>query len=65
MLGPQAGNEDPSARTRAPVVYAGVEVAELAADNCGDSALLEHLATLIAEYCLVGWDTGGVPWDEA
>ena len=29
------------------------------------AALLEQIAPLIAEHCLVGWDTGGVPWDEA
>ena len=27
--------------------------------------LLDEVAVAIAPYCLVGWDTGGVPWDEA
>ena len=26
-------------------------------------AFLERVAVLISPYCLVGWDTGGVPWD--
>jgi hypothetical protein len=40
-------------------------VAELAADGAGDAPLLERVAALVAESCLVGWDTGGIPWDEA
>jgi len=27
-----------------------------------DRAFLERVALLISPYCLVGWDTGGVPW---
>ena len=38
---------------------------ELVADGCDDPALLEWVAPLISLYCLVGWDTGGVPWDPA
>ena len=34
-----------------------------AADGCADIRLLEHIAALISPYCLVGWDTGGEPWD--
>ena len=29
-----------------------------------DRELLERVALLISPYCLVGWDTGGVPWDD-
>ena len=64
VLGPQSGAEAPDARTSVPVVYGGTAVAELAADGC-DRDLLDQVAPLIAEHCLVGWDTGGVPWDEA
>ena len=63
-LGPQAGTPDPAARTRVPVTFGDTRVAELAADGCDDRALLERIAPLISEHCLVGWDTGGRPWDE-
>ena len=65
VLGPSAGGEQQAARVRVPVVWAGDPVAELVADGCGDAALLGRAAELIAPYCLVGWDTGGVPWDPA
>ena len=64
MLGPEAGTADPEARTAVPVVYDGTRVADLAADRCGDRALLGGVAELVALQCLVGWDTGGVPWDD-
>jgi hypothetical protein len=64
VLGPQAGTPDDAARTSVPVVFHGDRVAELAADGCADPAALERVADLVAPYCLVGWDTGGVPWDE-
>ncbi len=65
VLGPEAGTPTPAARTHVLVSYAGARVAELAADGCEDEALLGRVAALVAEWCLVGWDTGGVPWDEA
>ena len=65
VLGPEAGTPNPKTRTRAPVAYQGDAVAELAADGSADSGLLDEVAAVIAPYCLVGWDTGGVPWDEA
>lgn len=65
VLGPQAGTPDPGARTTVPVVYEGTRVADLAADRCPDRALLDGVAGLVALQCLVGWDTGGVPWDDA
>jgi hypothetical protein len=64
-LGPEAGDQRPGDRTRVPVVYDGDRVAELVADGCDDPTLLERVAPLIAAYCLVGWDTGGAPWDPA
>ena len=63
VLGPQTGEPDPDARVQVPVVYNGDRVAELVADGCDDRAFLERVATLISAHCLVGWDTGGVPWD--
>jgi hypothetical protein len=63
VLGPHAGAQRASRRRRVPVVYRGGSVAELVADGCPDPALLEHVAPAIAAHCLVGWDTGGVPWD--
>jgi hypothetical protein len=65
VLGPSAGEERAGARERVPVVWDGERVAELVADSCGDRALLDRVAREIAPHCLVGWDTGGVPWDPA
>jgi len=63
VLGPAAGTEQPASRRQLPVVFQGDRVAELVADGCEDDAFLQRVATLLAPYCLVGWDTGGVPWD--
>jgi len=63
VLGPQAGEQRPERRVQLPVVYRGDRVAELVADGSDDRPFLERVALLISAYCLVGWDTGGVPWD--
>ncbi len=63
VLGPEAGAQRPDSRTQLPVEFQGDRVAQLVVDGCDDWALLERAAVLIADYCLVGWDTGGVPWD--
>jgi len=54
-----------------PVVYRDLVVAEIDVDSDlptafaePDRVFLERVATLISPYCLVGWDTGGVEWDE-
>jgi hypothetical protein len=65
VLGPSAGTPHPDARVHVPVDYQGTRVAELVADGCADRPFLESVAALISPYCLVGWDTGGVPWDPA
>ena len=67
VLGPQAGTagDDPARRTQLPVTYKGDRVAELVADGCDDRVLLERVAERVSEHCLVGWDTGGDPWDPA
>jgi hypothetical protein len=62
VLGPEAGRAR-GERIRVPVLYAGTPVAELAAEGCEDRVLLEHVAELIGEHCLVGWDTGGEAWE--
>jgi hypothetical protein len=51
-----------------PIVFEGRTVGELRvkplpADD-EERALLERVATLVSPYCLVGWDTGGVPWSD-
>jgi hypothetical protein len=46
-----------------PVLFNSDHVADLVADGCGDPAFLERIAVAISPHCLVGWDTGGVPWD--
>ncbi|HWB22108.1 MAG TPA: hypothetical protein VG652_04415 [Gaiellaceae bacterium] len=63
VLGPSAGEPQPESRSQLPVVFQRDRVAELVADGCGDGDFLERVAALLAPYCLVGWDTGGVPWE--
>ena len=64
-LGPEAGAPDESQRILVPVRWQGVEVAQLAVDIAppADTESLERVAALISGHCLVGWDTGGEPWD--
>jgi hypothetical protein len=63
-LGPEAGEQDEAARTRVPVLWQGVEVAELTVDGApADLESLERIAALVSGHCLVGWDTGGEPWE--
>jgi L-methionine (R)-S-oxide reductase len=63
----------PSTRSEivVPIAYGGRVVGEIdidsdvpAAFGDDDRVFLERVATLISPYCLVGWDTGGVPWSE-
>ena len=70
LLGPWAGEErgpDAPPPLRLPIRFQGTKVAELGVDGPApgddEQAALEHLAGLIAAHCLVGWDTGGVPWE--
>jgi L-methionine (R)-S-oxide reductase len=53
-----------------PIVYEGRVVGEIdidsdrrAAFDEHDHQFLERVALLISPHCLVGWDTGGVPWN--
>jgi L-methionine (R)-S-oxide reductase len=61
----------PSTRSEivVPIVYEGQVVGEIDIDSDApsafgpeDKALLERVALLISPHSLVGWDTGGVPW---
>ena len=61
----------PSTRSEivVPIVYEGKVVGEIdidsdrpAAFGPDDRTLLERVAVLISPHSLVGWDTGGVPW---
>jgi L-methionine (R)-S-oxide reductase len=63
----------PSTRSEivVPIAYEGKVVGEIDIDSDKPAAFTEHdrffleqVAELIAPYCLVGWDTGGVPWPE-
>ena len=52
-----------------PIAYEGRVVGEIdidsdrpAAFGDDDRAFLERVALLISPHCLVGWDTGGLPW---
>ncbi len=63
VLGPEAGEQQSDARVQVPVVYRGERIAELVVDAPGDADALPAIADLLAEYCLVGWDTGGIPWE--
>jgi L-methionine (R)-S-oxide reductase len=61
----------PSTRSEivVPIVYERKVVGEIDIDSDGpaafgpeDRALLERVAVLISPHSLVGWDTGGKPW---
>jgi L-methionine (R)-S-oxide reductase len=52
-----------------PIAYEGRVVGEIdidsdvpAAFSEADRVFLERVALLISPHCLVGWDTGGLPW---
>jgi hypothetical protein len=64
-LGPAAGEPDDARRTQVPVLWQGDRVAELAVDGAPeeDHSFLERVAVLVSGHCLVGWDTGGEPWE--
>jgi hypothetical protein len=61
--GPAAGTPDESA-TAWPITFQGMKVAELEVSPtpAEDREFLERVTTIVAPYCLVGWDTGGERW---
>jgi hypothetical protein len=67
VLGPETG-EPGDEFEPFPISFRDTHVADLriappAADP-EERAFLERVALLISPYCLVGWDTGGVPWSD-
>jgi L-methionine (R)-S-oxide reductase len=63
----------PSTRSEivVPISYEGRVVGEIDIDSDQpaafgeeDRAFLERVALLVSPHCLVGWDTGGLPWSE-
>jgi putative methionine-R-sulfoxide reductase with GAF domain len=70
VLGPSAGEPDGTEHT-VPVVYDGQQIASLRVTSSAsvlpgeEEAFLERVALLVSAHCLVGWDTGGEPWDDA
>jgi hypothetical protein len=63
VLGPSAGSPDEARRQVTAISYREDPVGELVIDGTVDEATLEHIATAISEYVLLGWDTGGSAWD--
>jgi putative methionine-R-sulfoxide reductase with GAF domain len=71
-LGPWAGAQPAgSPGLEVPVVYEGRTVAVLGVDSDrpdafgpDDQLFLQRVALLVSAHCLVGWDTGGIPWAE-
>jgi len=65
VLGPEAGEPGAAPRTTVPVSWQGERVAELAVEDAtdADEPFLERVAELVSGHCLVGWDTGGEPWE--
>jgi len=59
--GPAAGTRAEETIT-APVSYNGERIGELEAAGV-DGAFLDRVAGLLAEYVLLGWDTGGEAWE--
>jgi len=64
LEGPAAGDEQTSEEF--PIRFEGAYVANLevgAQLPADDRALAERVASLVAPYALVGWDTGGEAWE--
>ena len=66
VVGPTVGESASQPARTFPVRFQAADVAALAVPERllrnHDADLLERVATIIAPYCLVGWDTGGEPW---
>lgn len=62
-LGPASGRMDESRRARIPISFQDAGVGELWVDGATQRDELERIAILLAPLVLIGWDTGGNPWD--
>jgi hypothetical protein len=66
-LGPEAGEAGvaDTTRTGVAVTWQDERVAELEVERADDAdrPFLERVAQLVSGHCLVGWDTGGEPWE--
>jgi hypothetical protein len=66
-LGPQSGERGEDVASY-PVAFRGDRVAELRISPSPQGAegrrFGEQVALLISPHCVVGWDTGGLPWEE-
>ena len=63
VVGPEVGDA-PAEPDAFPISFQGAQVAELRVGGAAvDRTLLERVATIVSPYCLVGWDTGGEPWE--
>jgi hypothetical protein len=66
-VGPTYGaRPDDGALARFPIVFDDSPVGELqvAPAPADDGPFLERVALIVSPYCLVGWDTGGIAWEE-
>jgi putative methionine-R-sulfoxide reductase with GAF domain len=63
VVGPQAGEPDEPRRQRVPITFQGSAIGELWVDGEAERAFLERVAVLVSAYVLIGWDTGGEPWE--
>lgn len=66
-LGPETGESTDEPASYA-IAFRGDRVAELqvspAPQEEESRRFIERVALLISPHCLVGWDTGGLPWDQ-
>jgi hypothetical protein len=63
VVGPEEGSA-PAETEAFPISFQGSQVAELRVAGASiDRPFLERVATIVSPYCLVGWDTGGEPWE--
>jgi hypothetical protein len=67
VVGPSEGETEHEQARTFSVRFRGSDIAMIVVPDAvlrpGDDALLERVATIIAPYCLVGWDTGGMDWE--
>ena len=63
VVGPEAGVADASRRTRTEILFQGSRVGELWIDGGLDASLRTRVAALVSAHVLIGWDTGGTPWE--